>query len=208
VNTALALFNLQKRWFGAIEAAREAAKFVAVDQHDELAALGDDVDWIASRARAVEIQKQLPPLTEIEAAYKAVDQTLRVRPQPIDYQLLASKMLDVIGIRGGDDADAYVEAMAWSLGDVYRANWEDSDTPDWIPVPAFALAVKRTLEDRDAWDHYGGTKRPPIPGIVDRCRDYRSDLVNMRHSIAMLDRTQKRLGWIIETVNNYETEEW
>jgi hypothetical protein len=114
MDTALAPFNLRDRWSEAIEAARKATPFVAVDDDDELVALGDNVDWPSSRARAVEIQQKLPPLTEITAACKAVDKTLRVKPVPEEYQILASKMLDVLGIRGGDDTDAYTEALAWT----------------------------------------------------------------------------------------------
>jgi hypothetical protein len=205
MNTALAPFSLQERWNGPIWAAREAATFVTVDKDGDLVALSDDTDWKASRDRAHEIQNKLPPLTEIEAAFKAVDKTLRVKPASGEYQLLASKMLDVIGIKGGDDTDAYVEAMAWTLADV----WPDyPGVPGWIPIPAFAKAIKRTWADRDSWDHFGGTKRPPIPDIVEHCKDYRRDLAMVRDEIALLGRTQKRLGTIIRVVNEYETEEW
>ena len=93
--------------------------------------------------------------------------------------------------------------MAWTLADV----WPDySDAPGWIPIPAFAKAIKRTWADRAAWNHFG---RPPaIPDIVGHCKDYRRDLVNLRDSIDMLGRTQKRLGQIIQTVNSYEEDDW
>jgi hypothetical protein len=208
MNTALAPFTLRDQWCGSIQAARDAATFLAVGKDGGLIALSDDADWIASRARAVEIRQKLPPHAELLAAYNAVDQTLRVKPASAEYQLLASKMLDVLGIKGGDDTEAYVEAMAWTLSDVWRANGDPSDTPGWIPIPAFAKAIKRIWQDRDSWDHFGGTKRPPIPDIVEHCKDYRRDLVDVRNSIDMIGRTRKRLGQIIETVNAYETEEW
>jgi hypothetical protein len=150
----------------------------------------------------------LPPLAEIEAAHKAVEHTLRVKPQPADYQLLGAKMLDALGIKGGDDTDAYVEALAWTLADVWPANWESSGTPRWIPIPALAKAVKRIWQDRDSWEHFGGTKRPPIPDILEHCKDYRRDLVYVRNAVGLLGDTQKRLGRIIETVNAYDEEEW
>ncbi|WP_161855589.1 hypothetical protein [Bradyrhizobium sp. CCBAU 051011] len=149
MNTALAPFILQEQWCGPIWAARDAASFVAVDKDGDLIALGDNIDWIASRARAVEIQQKLPPLADIAAAYKTVDQTLRVKPASGEYQLLASKMLDVLGIKGGDDTDAYVEALAWTLAEVWRANGDPSGTPGWIPIPAFAKAVQHIWRDRD-----------------------------------------------------------
>lgn len=208
MNSALAAFSLQEQWSGPIWAARDAAPFVAVDKDGELVALGDNVDWGTSRDRALEIQNKLPPLAEIAAAYKAVDQTLRVKPISEEYQLLTSKMLDVLGIKGGDDTDAYTEALAWNLAEVWPEAWERGDVPRWIPIPALAKAIKRVWNDRDSWDHFGGTKRPPIPDIVEHCKDYRRDLVNVRDSIDMLGRTQKRLGRIIRTVNSYEAEEW
>jgi hypothetical protein len=206
MNSALAPFNLQEQWCGPIWAARDAASFIAVDKDGELVALGDQVDWIESRARALEIQQKLPPLAEIEAAHKAVDQTLRVKPTPEEYQLLGAKMLDVLGIRGGDDTDAYTEALGWTLAEVWPTTWERG--PAWIPIPALAKAIKRIWQDRDSWDHFGGTKRPPIPDIVESCRDYRSELVGVLGQIDMLGRTQKRLGRIIRTVNDYEADEW
>jgi len=208
MDTALAPFNLRDRWSEAIEAARKATPFVAVDDDDELVALGDNVDWPSSRARAVEIQQKLPPLTEITAACKAVDKTLRVKPVPEEYQILASKMLDVLGIRGGDDTDAYTEALAWTLADVWPSSSRDCEygLPKWIPIPALAKAIKRVLEDRDSWEHFGGTKRPPIPDIVDRCKDYRHDLACVLAQLEMLGRTQERLGQIIQTVDQYEAD--
>ena len=207
-DAALTSFTLRDQWSTSIWAARDAASFVAVDKDGDLVALSDDADWIASRARAVEIQQQLPPLAEIAAAYKTVDQTLRVKPASGEYQLLASKMLDVLGIKGGDDTDAYIEAMAWTLAEVWPAAWERGDVPKWTPIPALAKAIKRVWEDRESWDHFGGTRRPPIPDIIEHCEYYRRDLVHVRDSIDMLGRTQKRLSRIIETVNEYETEEW
>jgi hypothetical protein len=198
MNTALAPFTIRDQWGSAIEAAWKARDSVAVDKDGDLVALGDAVDWHASRARAVEIQKQLPPHAEIVAAYKAVDRSLRVKPAPEDYQLLTMKMLDVLGLRGGDDLDAYAEAMAWSLAEA----WSDHhDQPHWIPIPALAKAIKRTWEDRESWNHFGGTRRPPIPDIVDRCKDYRQDLAIARNSLNMLGRTSKRLEQIIRCVN-------
>jgi hypothetical protein len=208
MDAALAPFTVRDQWCGPIRAAMEAAPFVAVDRDGELVALANNVDWIASRARALEIQNQLPPLAEIAAVYKAVDQTLRVKPASGEYQLIASKMLDVLGIRGGDDTDAYVEAMSWTLQEAWPAAWERGDMPNWIPIPALAKAVKRTWADRNSWDHFGGTKRPPIPDIVEHCKDYRRDLAGVRDQIDMLGRTQKRLGQIIRTVNDYEADEW
>jgi hypothetical protein len=206
MNSALAPFNLQEQWSGPIWAAEDAAPFVAVDKEGELVALSDDADWKASRDRALEIQKNLPPPAEIEAAYNAVDQAIRIKPRSEEYQLLGSKMLDVLGIKGGDDTDAYVEALAWSLADVWPGKGDPGDTPLWIPIPALAKAVKRVWADHASWDHFGGTKRPPIPHIVERCGDYRRDLVSVRWQIDMLGRTQKRLGRIIQSVNGYE--EW
>ena len=55
-----------------------------------------------------------------------------------------------------------------TLVDVWRANGDPSDTPRWIPIPAFAKAIKRTWADRTAWNHFG---RPPaIPDIVEHER--------------------------------------
>ncbi|MFH0295671.1 hypothetical protein AAFX91_00305 [Bradyrhizobium sp. 31Argb] len=208
MNSALAPFILQEQWCSSIQAARDAAPFLAGDKDGELVALSDNADWRASRNRALEIQESLPPPAEIEAAYQAVDQTLRVKPVSGEYQLLASKMLDVLGIKGGDDTDAYVEALAWTLSDVWRAKGDSADTPHWIPIPALAKAVDRVWQYRDSWYHFGGTKRPPLPDIVDHCKEYRRDLVNVRDGIDMLGRTRKRLSQIIRTVNAYETEEW
>ena len=210
MNAALAPFALRDSWWAPLWAARDAATFVALGDDDELVALGDDVDWIASRDRALEIQNELPPLAEIEAAYKQVDQHLRVKPAPEEYRLFASKMLlDVLGIRGGDDLDSYLECLAWTMADVWPENWERSSTPGWIPIPAFAKAIKRVWEDRESWEHFGGTKRPPIPDIVERCKDYRRDLVSWRADINLIGTTQKRLGQIIETVSEYESDgEW
>jgi hypothetical protein len=207
MNSALAPFKFFEQWSrsGALEA---AAKFTAVDEYGDLVALGYDVDWIASRARAVEIQNQLPPLAEIAAAHKSVDQAIRVEPASGEYQLLASKMLDVLGIKGGDDTDAYVEALAMMLADVDPDINDWPDTPRWVPIPAFAKAVKRIWSDRDAWEHFGGTKRPPIPDIVERCRDYRRDLFRVRDRIELLSHTQQQLGQIIERVDSYEADDW
>ena len=76
------------------------------------------------------------------AAYKAAN-ALRVKPAHAEYQLYTSKMLDVLGIKSGDDTDAYVEAMAWTLADVWRGHGDSNDVPEWIPIPAFAKAIKR-----------------------------------------------------------------
>jgi hypothetical protein len=207
MDTALAPFTFSDQWCRS-DAAREAAKFIDTDKDGELVALRDDADWMASRTRAVEIQRQLPPPAEIEAARKAVDQAVNIKPASGEYQLLTSKMLDVLGIKGGDNTDAYVEAMAWTLVEAWPNNADRDDTPKWIPFPAFAKAVKRVLADRDAWNHFGGTKRPPIPDIVEYCRDYRRELVWLRDSITALAYTQRQLGLIIQTVNSYEEDGW
>jgi hypothetical protein len=206
MNTALAPFTLRDQWCSAIQEARRAKDFVTVGADGELVALSDDADWIASRTRAIEIRQKLPPHAEIVAAYRAANHALRVKPSSGEYQLLTSKMLDVLGIKGGDDTDAYVEAMAWTLADVWRGNRDPSDAPEWIPIPAFAKAIKRTWGDRAAWNHFG---RPPaIPSIIEHCKDYRRDLVYARDNIDMLARTSHRLDTIISTVNAYETEKW
>lgn len=202
LNTALAPFSLQERWSRSIRTAREAVKFVALDQNGELVALRDDADWTASRAHAMEIQQKLPPLAKIAEAYKAVDQTIRVKPASEEYQLLTTKMLDVLGIRGGDDVDAYVEAVAWTLADVWPATWEPIDVPTWVPIPAFAKAIKGIWEDRSAWTNFG--KPPPLPDIIERCTGHRRDLVQVRDNIDMLGRTRKRLSQIIQAVKEYE----
>jgi hypothetical protein len=94
-----------------------------------------------------------------------------------------------------------------TLVDVWRANVGDpSVTPRWIPIPAFAKAIKRTWADRTAWNHFG---RPPaIPDIVEHCKDYRRELVGVWASFDMLGRARHRLSRIIQTVNEYETEDW
>lgn len=93
-----------------------------------------------------------------------------------------------------------------TLVDVWRANGDPSDTPRWIPIPAFAKAIKRTWADRTAWNHFG---RPPaILDIVEHCKDYRRELVGVWASFDMLGRARHRLSRIIQTVNEYETEDW
>ena len=103
---------------------------------------------------------------------------MRVKPTSGEYQLLISKMLDVLSIKGCDGIDAYVETVAWTLGDVWRANWESDDIPEWVPIPALAKTIKRIWEDRASWDNFG--KPPPLPDIVDRSRNYRRDLAMVR----------------------------
>ncbi|OKO75714.1 hypothetical protein AC629_33680 [Bradyrhizobium sp. NAS80.1] len=113
-------------------------------------------------------------------------------------------MVDVLGVKAGGDLDAYLEGLAYILADQRAANWEDDDTPHWIPIPALALAIKRIWADPAHWGEF--RQRPSIPGIVERCRDYRHDLVTVRHSLRMLGRTRQRLDLIIRTVDDYEAD--
>jgi hypothetical protein len=116
-------------------------------------------------------------------------------------------MLDVLGIKGGDDTDAYIEALAWSLAEVWPEGWESHDM-HWIPVPALAAAIKQIWKEPDFWNHFGGTRRPPIPEVIERCKDYRRNLVGVERNIWKLGCIWKRLDQIIDTVNEYDKDEW
>lgn len=204
MQAALAPFKLKEQWCSQIQAAERAAEFVAYDKDGSLVALSDDADWKASRARAVEIQAQLPPLSEIEAAYAAVDRSIRVKPAPQDYEFMLAMMLDVFGIRAGDGLDAYAEILALELAEVHPGDWERG-VPLWIPIAALAKAIRRMWRDRAAWNHYG--RQMPFPDLLDLCVDARRDLVGVRDKVVLLGRTQHRLGRIIEVVNASEAED-
>ena len=179
--------------------------FVATDIDGELVALGDDVDWPASRSRAVAILDKLPPLAEITATQRALDQAITVKPLSGEYQIFASRiMLDVLGIRGDDGVDAYLEMLAYSLSDVWCETCDPRGTPHWIPMSAFAKAIKAILADRASWNHFGGTKRPPIPDILARAKEGRSDLMSILRDVETMVETRERLIRIIDTVNSYE----
>ncbi len=116
-------------------------------------------------------------------------------------------MLDVLGIRGDDGVDAYLEMLAYTLSDVWRETSDPRDTPQWIPMSAFAKAIKAILADRASWNHFGGTKRPPIPDILARAKEGRSDLMSIRRSVETMVATRERLVRILDTVNGYEEDD-
>jgi len=206
---ALAPYSLRERWCEYFTAAYDAMEFVRIDRDGELVALGDDVDWPVSKAMAVAILSKLPSIAEIAANRKALDQAVTVKPPSADYQLLASKMLlGVLGIKGENSVDSYLEMLALTMEDVWLEKSDPRGTPRWIPVPAFAKAIRATLADRASWETYGGTRRPPIPDILGRCKEGRSKLMSIWREVEMLAETRERLETIVRVVSGYEEDEY
>jgi len=182
---------------------REALDFLETDETGEMICLDDNADWPASRAKAIELKGKLFPIAEINAAIKALEPVVTVKSPLVEYEALAARMLDVIGINGGDGTDAYLEALVWQLTEIEEAD----GTIGWIPLAAFARVVKRVWADPEAWSHFGGTKRPPIPEVIQQAKEGRTVLIRKLSHAKLLASIHKRLDLVVEAVKGYE-EDW
>jgi hypothetical protein len=209
MDQALAPFRLGEEMEDAYCGAWEARKLVEHDGDGKLAALQQATDqparW-ALHCRAYELSDTLPPNDRIAAAYSAVIQSIKTEPTYKERKMLASVLLDGLGLKSDDGTAAYVEALAWALGDCPTRETEIySSRKRWIPIPAIARAIRQVwLTGRS---DYG---RPiPISDFLDECGRHSSRLIQLGGRIMLLGRARQRLTEIVKaTGGSYPAEDW
>jgi hypothetical protein len=208
MDVALAPFRLREELTDAKLLAWQVRHLVERNSDGEIVALKRATDqpqrWRLHDAH--EAIDMMPPLKQIHSAYQTIANSIITKPTYTERKMLAGMLLDGCGIRADEGTAAWVEAVAWTLGECERRTTEFFDNrKPWMPMPAIAAAIRKIwLTQRD---NYG---RPiPIADFLDECGRHSSDLLSLQMDIINIGRTHQRLTQIVQaTDDSYPDDDW
>ncbi len=162
-------------------------------------------DRFKLHCRAYDAIDQIP-IRSLADAKSEISRAIHTKPLMPERCWLMGTMLNILGIRAGDDTDGYIEALAFELGNFQpdRSDWH-LGLPTWVPSYAIAHGVRRICTLKRG-ENYG--RPPPIWEVLEKCRESRVVLHRVLQEINQVGRSWKFLKKIVQaTEDSYPPED-